>query len=108
MVAGLEAIPGSSTELTRTYKDTVEVDSTLCEDTSAPECNLQAQVSTVINWFRTRNGVRSVYLQPPTDEPNTYPSRSLSVLTDGSPRITEVLIYDNEHTHKIMLSFTVG
>ncbi|MFA1537848.1 serine/threonine-protein kinase [Actinomadura monticuli] len=107
-VGGLGTIPGSSTELTRTYKDTVEVDSTLCEDTSAPGCNLQAQVDTVLTWFRTRNGVRSVLLQPPTEEPNTYPSRSLTVLTEGSPKITEVIVYDNEHTDKIMLSFTVG
>jgi serine/threonine protein kinase len=107
-IAGMGTIPGSSTKLTRTYKNTVEVESVLCEDTSADGCNLQGQVTPVINWFRSRTGVRSVILEPPTEEPNTYPSRSLVVLTQSSPRITEVLIYDHEHDNKIVLHFTVG
>ncbi|SNS00001.1 serine/threonine-protein kinase [Actinomadura mexicana] len=107
-IAGMGTIPGDSSELTRTHENTVEVDSILCEDTSAVGCNLEGQVTIVINWLRSRTGVRSVILKPPTEEPNTYPSRSLLVLTQNSLKITEVLIYDDEHNNKIMLSFTVG
>ncbi|MFG2247333.1 serine/threonine-protein kinase [Spirillospora sp. NPDC048823] len=109
-LAGLGTSPGHSTEFRRTYDNTtVEVDSTLCKYESVDDgCNLEGQVTTVVNWFRSRPGVRSVILEPPTEEPNTFPNRSLLVLTQSSLRITEVVIYDQTYDHVIMLSFTVG
>lgn len=109
-IADMGTIPGYSTKLTRAYRDTtVEVASTLCKYTSADDkCNLESQVTAVTNWFRSRPGVGSVTLEPPVEEPNTFPSRDLSVLTRNSPSITNVIIYDHVYEHEIRLSFDVG
>lgn len=108
-VEGLGAIPGDSTELTRGDEDAVEVDSILCKDTSDDDgCELQSQAASVVNWFRSRPGVQSVSLQPSVEEPNTFPSRELSVRTRDSPSITEVIVYDHVYDHEIKLAFTVG